>query len=112
MKCPNCGAPMSGATCIYCGSTSATAPVTAPASSPSSDYEKITWGNRSLPDKILIILGGLWCLIVLVVAIELAYWRPVEIIATLIAASPGIVLLMIGFRRKKSKAAGKKRPGA
>ena len=107
MKCPNCGAPMSGATCIYCGSTSAAVSSSVPASE-SSGSEKITWGNRNLLDKILIFLGAFWCIIILVVAVDLAYWRPVEVIAAFLAASPGIVLLLIGFRRKKAKASGEK----
>ncbi len=96
---------MSGAACSYCGSTTATGPA-----SVLSESQKISWGNRNLLDKVLIVLGSIWCIIILAVAIELKYWRPLELTAVLLAASPGIVFLLIGFRRKKAKATDKMQP--
>ena len=93
MKCPNCGAPMTGETCAYCGSVSARLPA--------EKQEKISRGKRNALDWILIVIGVLWCLVVLNVIIDLGYWRPIELTAGLFAASPGIVCLLIGFRRKK-----------
>ena len=102
MKCPNCGAPMRGDVCSYCGSAgepAAPAPVLTPERGENSDSR----GKRNVLDLILITLGGLWCLIVVAVIIELNYWSPVELTAALLLAAPGIVLLLIGFRRKKTK---------
>ena len=61
-------------------------------------------GKRNLLDIILIALGVLWCLICLACIIELGFWSPLELSAGLLLASPGIVCLLIGFRRKKEKA--------
>ena len=91
-KCPNCGAPFSEGKCPYCGTETVKAET--------SDAKPEGRGKRSLPEKILIFMGALWCLICLAAAIELRYWRPAELAATLLLASPGIVLLLIGFRRK------------
>ena len=96
MKCPNCGAPMSGPVCAYCGSDQTRAAESGRATS--------SRGKRNLLDMILIALGVIWCLIVLAVIIDLGYWMPAELAAGLLMASPGIVCLLIGFRRKKPKA--------
>ena len=96
MKCPNCGAPMSGAVCTYCGSSRNQAL--------EGGKEKMSRGKRNLLDIILIALGVLWCLICLACIIELGFWSPLELSAGLLLASPGIVCLLIGFRRKKEKA--------
>ena len=100
MKCPNCGAPMRGNACPYCGTTQAEAPAASGKESPQAVPSGR--GKRNLIDKILLVLGSIWCLICLVVGIDLQYWHSLtEIIATLMAASPGIVLILIGGRRKK-----------
>ena len=100
MKCPNCGAPMRGNTCPYCGTTGAETPA-APRNDPPQAAPSGR-GKRTLLDIILITLGSIWCLICLAVGIELKYWHSlIEILTTLMAASPGIVLILIGGRRKK-----------
>ena len=100
MKCPNCGAPISGQTCAYCGSEHA-ASYAPPA--PLQVRETAIRGKRNVLDWILIFFGSVWCFIILAVVMDLGYWRPAELIAALMAASPGIVLLLIGCRRKKPK---------
>lgn len=92
LKCPNCGASVSGAVCSYCGTPAA--PETVP--------EKKTEGRgkRTVLDIFLIVLGALWALVVLAVVIDLQYWRPMELVAALMLAAPGIVLLLVGFRKK------------
>ena len=48
--------------------------------------------------------------IVIAVAIELKYWRgAAEMAAVLMLASPALVLLLIGFRRKKPKLLSRKK---
>ena len=100
MKCPNCGAPMKGNACAYCGTTRAAA-----RSAARKDEARTApsgRGKRNLLDKILIALGSIWCLICAGVGLDLKYWHSLtEILAALMAASPGIVLILIGGRRKK-----------
>ena len=101
MKCPNCGAPMQGNVCAYCGADHTPPPQPQPqAAVPAREAGR---GKRNLLDIILIVLGGLWCLGSLSAALELSFTSPVEWAAALLLASPGIVLLLIGFRRKKPK---------
>ena len=100
-KCPNCGAPISGAVCIYCGT-----PVTTEAAE-----DQLSRGKRTSLDRVLIVAGILWCVLVLYVSVDLAVKEPpagigeflAGALAALMTASPGIVLLLIGFRRKKPK---------
>ena len=99
MKCPNCGAPMKGNACAYCGTTKAAARAARKDAAGTASSGR---GRRSLLDIILITLGAIWCLICAGVGLDLKYWHSLtEILAALMAASPGMVLILIGSRRKK-----------
>ncbi len=100
MKCPNCGAPINGKFCSYCG----TSVPAEPADGTGSAGKKTGRGKRSALDIVLIALGAIWCLIAFAVAVDLQYWRQLsEIIAAFFLAAPGIVLLLIGCRRKPNR---------
>lgn len=102
-KCPSCGAPLSGSVCSYCGQQFEEPSALSPAPGRTAGTKiQVIRPKRSILDKILIFLGGVWVLIVLAVAVDLRYYHPAEIAAVLLAASPGIVLLLIGFRKKKT----------
>ena len=101
MKCPNCGAPMSGTTCAYCGSTRTPETARGPEGGQERNGGR---GQRNVFDWILILLGGLWCLIIFSVAMDIGFRKSSEWVAGITAALPGIILLLIGFRRKKGKA--------
>ncbi len=108
MKCPNCGAPIHGDACAYCGTA-----VRSPGSKARQDADAVLQqgrGKRSILDLILISVAAIWLVIVIAVAIELKYWRGVaEIAAVLMLASPAMVLLLIGFRRKKPQMPARKK---
>ncbi len=110
-KCPNCGAPVSGGKCAYCGQIflqkeEMSVPLVLKSSD--SDVEMIRPG-RNLMDKMMIVLGAIWVGLVIAVAVELQYWHSLtEMFAAALLASPGIVLLQIGFRRKKAVPVRKK----
>ena len=107
-KCPNCGAPIHGDACAYCGTA-----VQSPGSKARQSVDAALQqgrGRRSILDIILIALGAVWLVIVIAVAIELKYWRgAAEMAAVLMLASPALVLLLIGFRRKKPKLFSRKK---
>ena len=125
MACPCCGASLPAAdetgktVCAYCGQQLSVKDQPQVKEQPEKKTAepapevRIIRPKRNALDIILIVLGGLWCLIVLAVAIDLKYWkRLTEIIAALMLAAPGIVLLLIGFRRKKVKIVRGGLPGA
>lgn len=108
-KCPSCGAPVSGLTCTYCGLSFAEEQQKQAEPSPPQGKTlsvttevRETRTKRSLLDKILIFLGGMWVLVVMAAAANLKYWSSgTEIAAVLVAAAPGILFLLVGFRKKK-----------
>ena len=118
-KCPNCGAPVTGNACIYCGQDFSARPAeTARGETPAPSGKNPGEGTRergenngpaprqkrNALDMILIVLGSLWLLMIFAVQAELEYWHSlIEIMAVLLTACPGIVLLLIGLRRKKPK---------
>ncbi len=110
LKCPNCGAPLNNdgsnkeIVCPYCGSACR---ISVPDDNSSASKEAqviLVKRKRNAFDKILIFFGGIWVIITAVVMTDLHYWTDfVGFIAGLLFASPGITLLLIGFRRKKPK---------
>jgi len=125
MACPGCGAPLpavdetGNTTCAYCGQQLAGKDRLAVKGQPAKETAapvpevRIVRPKRNALDIILIVLGSIWCVIVLAVAVDLKYWHSaVEILAALMLAAPGIVLLLIGFRRKKNKIVRGELPGA
>ena len=106
LRCPACGAPVAripgaqteSTRCIYCGSGIRI--------EEKKDHEPeilVVTPTRNVLDFILITLGALWILLVVAVVIGgRICTRPSEWIASLLICSPGIVLLLIGFRRKKT----------
>lgn len=67
--------------------------------------------KRSVLDIILIFFGILWILTILGATFTLdEWWHPAMLVAALLTASPGIVLLLIGFRPKKQKVITKGKP--
>ncbi len=107
-KCPGCGAPVSGSVCGYCGTafSEERPPAQSPQdrAAPAVPEVQVVTPKRTLLDKILIFFGALWVLTFLAAATSLDdWWHPVSLIAALLGASPGIVLLLLGFRRKKQK---------
>ena len=107
LHCPNCGAPLQMAEgakenfCQYCGQRLRVTEKEQPGALPEVT---IIRPKRNVLDIILIALGGVWVLMVLLVIIDLQYWKSAtEFLAALLLAAPGIVLLMIGLRRKKPR---------
>ena len=118
LRCPACGAPLNEEQgdgpwqfhgcgtkglsptfrCSYCGSGIRI--------EEKKDHEPeilVVTPKRNVLDFILITLGALWILLVVAVVIGgRICTRPSEWIASLLICSPGIVLLLIGFRRKKT----------
>ena len=96
-KCPNCGAPVSGSICHYCGQQ-----FEETSGQSADETVEVIRPKRNVLDVILIVFGSLWVFITIAAAIELRYYHPAEMAAIVLLASPGIVLLLIGFRRKKT----------
>ncbi len=110
-KCPGCGAPVSGSVCTYCGTTWAEAQPPAEKSAPAEAAVQVIKPKRSVLDIILIFFGILWILTILGATFTLdEWWHPAMLVAALLTASPGIVLLLIGFRPKKQKVITKGKP--
>ena len=104
LRCPACGAPVSGAegsretSCVYCGSG-----IRIEEKKSGEPEIVVIRPKRNALDIILIVLGSLWVLLVVSVIIYGRICRTAsEFIAGLLLCSPGIVLLLIGFRRKKA----------
>ena len=106
LRCPACGAPvaripvahMESTRCTYCGSGIRI--------EEKKDHEPeilVVTPKRNILDIILITLGILWILLVAAVVISGRICSSTaEVIACLLICSPGVVLLLIGFRRKKT----------
>ena len=98
-KCPNCGAPVSGRQCAYCGQEFGAPP--APPEQP-AQTEQAAPGRLGFLDIVLIILGSSWIVLVAAAAIELRYWKELnEIISVLLLMSPGILLIQFGRRKRR-----------
>ena len=119
LRCPSCGAPLPPdqgereTACGYCGQRLLVREKPEENGVPQKPEILIIRPKRNALDIILICLGTIWCIIVLAVFIDMKYWKNMtEIVAALLLAAPGIVLLLIGFRRKKVKIIRGELPGA
>lgn len=98
LKCPNCGAPMSGRICAYCGTAAA------PSAPEAEQPDAASRGKRNALDIVLIVIGTFWLLLLFGAVVDMKMWSgAAEIVAVLMLASPGALLLLIGCRRKKPK---------
>ena len=118
-SCPGCGAPLPPAngdgavTCVYCGQHLAVKAIPGKKKAIPETEVRIIRPKRNALDYILITLGIVWCVVMAAFVIDRQYWRKAsDIIAALFLTTPGILLLMIGFRRKKVKIVRGERSGA
>ena len=92
-KCPNCGAPVSGHTCAYCGQEFTPSPDPA-----AEAAETVRKGRKQ------IILGIILLIPTAAAMIDLQYWHDIyEILADLLLSLPGIILLWMGIRKVKPR---------
>jgi len=104
LRCPACGAPVAryqGAPevqCSYCGSG-----IRIEEKKNHEPEILVITPKRNILDFILIILGILWILLVVAVVISGKLCNnAAELFACILICSPGVILLLIGFRRKKA----------
>ena len=106
-KCPSCGAPVSGTVCAYCGQTFMEERQPGEKPSPPREAAPVTTEiqvikpRRNALDLILIFIGAMWIFIILAAGFSIGIDSGATVAAILIAAAPGIILLLIGCRKKK-----------